>query len=303
MATLIGIGIVTGLGLGSMYALISAGYTLILASSGVFNFAQGSIVMAGALGAYGLSYEASLPFPLTCLAVIAGGAVAGVISELLAVHAVARSGHAGNLTEGTLVTTLGLGLAMNSAVALTFGLDTRPVPSYVSDSPIKLLGVPIRPVYLVMMGAVIVFAVVMETVLHRTRTGVVLRATVEDAEGASLNGISILKVVLRSFAVAGAIAALAGALVVPVTSASPFLADQIALLGFAGMAIGGYGSFSGALVGGMVVGLLTGLLPIWVDPHLSSVIVYLVMVGFLLLRPRGLFGSAGMFGAARLRDV
>jgi branched-subunit amino acid ABC-type transport system permease component len=303
MGSLIGIGIVTGLGLGSMYALISAGYTLILASSGVFNFAQGSIVMAGALGAYGLSDEAHLPFPVTCVAVVAGGAVAGVISELLAVHPVARGAHGNNLTEGTLVTTLGLGLAMNSAVALTFGLDTRPVPSYVSDSPITLLGVPIRPVYLVMMGAVIVFAVVMEVVLHRTRTGVVLRATVEDSEGASLNGISILRVVLRSFAVAGAIAALAGALVVPVTSASPFLADQIALLGFAGMAIGGYGSFTGALVGGMVVGLLTGLLPIWVDPHLSKVLVYLVMVGFLLLRPRGLFGSAGMFGAARLRDV
>jgi branched-subunit amino acid ABC-type transport system permease component len=303
MGTLIGIGIVTGLGLGSMYALISAGYTLILASSGVFNFAQGSIVMAGALGAYGLSNEAGWPFPLTCIAVVLGGAVAGVVSELLAVHPVARSPHASNLTEGTLVTTLGLGLAMNSAVALTFGLDTRPTPSYVSDSPITVAGIPIRPVYLVMMGAVIVFAVVMETVLHRTRTGVVLRATVEDAEGASLNGIGILKVVLRSFAVAGAIAALAGALIVPVTSASPFLADQVALLGFAGMAIGGYGSFSGALVGGMVVGLLTGLLPIWLDPHLSSVMVYLVMVGFLLVRPRGLFGSAGMFGAARLRDV
>lgn len=303
MAELVAIATVSGLGLGGLYGLVAMGYTLVMAASGVFNFAQGSIVMGGALVMLGLWQYLHWPILGVVGVVLLGGALLGILSYVLAVFPVAKRHGVAELTEGTLVTTFGLGLILNSVTALTFGYNTVPVNSYVSDSPLRIAGVPIRPIYLVMIGATVVIVIAMEMFLRRTRTGLVLRATVLDSEGAILAGIPIMRVVLRAFLVAGALAALAGLLMVPVTSASPFIADQLALYGFAGMAIGGYGSFKGAFVGGVVVGVATTVPPIWVNPTFVSTIVYGLMLLVLLVRPRGLFGSAGTFGSARLRDV
>jgi branched-chain amino acid transport system permease protein len=208
-----------------------------------------------------------------------------------------------DLTEGTLVTTFGLGLALNAVIALAFGSTTLPVPSYVSANPIVVRGVPINPLYIAMVAVTLFVAVVMEIFLKRTRTGLILRATVQDREGASLVAIHVTKVTFRAFAIAGALAAIAGLLVVPETSASAFVAPQFTLYGFAGMAVGGLGSFKGAIVGGVIIGLVGSIGSTYINPSFVSLLIFGIILAILLVRPRGLFGTAGEFGSTRLRAV
>ena len=297
------IAVIAGLGLGAVYGLIAMGYTLIMAASGVFNFLQGTIVMGSALVMYGLWQLWHVALFAVLAIVMAGGAILGVLTYALAVWPVAQRQGVHDLTETTLVTTLGLGLALNSVVALAFGYTEYPVNSYVSVTAWRVSGVPINPIFVVMLGVAFIITVVMEFFVMRTRTGLFLRATVADQQGARLSGISVMKVVLWAFAGAGVLAAVAGLLMVPYTQASSQLAGNLALFGFAGMAIGGYGSFKGAFLGGLVVGLATQLPGVWINPAWTEAIVYLLMLSILFARPRGLFGIAGAFGSARLRNV
>lgn len=296
--------ITSGLGTGSAYALLGLGLTLILAASGVFNLAQSSVVLGGSLATYGLYQILHWPILLAVAIVAAGGAIAGFVSYWGAVGFIfKRPGIAAELTEATLVTTLGLYLAFGSIMTLSFGADVYPVRSYVSSEAHDIGGVPIQPIYVVMLVVTIVIVIAIETFTRRSKAGLFLRMTFEDSEGAEMQGVSVRRVIMISFAVAGVLAAIGGLMIVPVTSASTSVADSFGLYGFAAMAIGGYGSFVGALIGGLIVGVIEALVPVWFNVQLAPLIVYALLIGVLVIRPRGLFGRAGAFGASSLREV
>lgn len=295
--------VIAGLGIGGMYGFISIGYTVVLAASGVFSFAQGSIVMGGGLAMYGLAQVAGWPALGAIAVILVGGALLGMLCHVIAVLPVTNRRGVHNLTEATLVTTFGLGLALNTIAGLLFGYNTIPVNSYVGTAPVDLFGLHVSRVYIVMIGITLVVAVVLERLLKRTSIGLLLRVTVEDGEGAMLGGVSVSKIIFVAFAFGGLLAALAGALLAPVTFASVGVAQELILPGFAGMAIGGYGSFVGALAGGLAVGLVTELVPVFISPNYVNLIIYGLVLAVLIARPHGLFGSAGKFGAAGLREV
>jgi branched-chain amino acid transport system permease protein len=299
----LGYAIVAGLGTGGMYAFIAISYTVILASSGVFSFAQGSIVMGGALAFYGLAQVANIPVLGAFAIVVFGGALLGMTTDLLAVLPVTNRKGVSSLTEGTLVTTFGLGLLLNTLAGDFFGYNTIPVKGFVSSMPVHLIGLEINPIYLVMISLTIVISVGLELVLRRTKIGLLLRVTVEDVEGAQIGGVSVSRVVFLAFAFGGGMAALAGALLSPLTFASVGLSTELILYGFAGMAIGGFGSFVGALVGGLSVGVVSELVATFWNPNYVDLVIYGSMVALLVVRPRGLFGAPGGFGAAALREV
>ncbi|MFZ0668359.1 MAG: branched-chain amino acid ABC transporter permease [Acidimicrobiales bacterium] len=301
--TLFLVGVVTGLGLGGIYAIVALSYTIIVAASGVFNFAIGSIVMGGGLTAYGLSVVLHLPLLGVVGVVAVGGAIVGIATYVGSVAPVTRRLGVRGMTETTLVTTLGLGLAFNQIMTIAFGINTYPDPGYVSQQAFIVAGAPIQPAYILIVCAAVLIAVVFEGFLRKTRMGLLLRASVEDPEGALLAGISVRKVTLRAFAAGGLLAAIAGLLVVPLTDASSNIATQVGLWSFVGMGIGGFGSFSGALVGGLIAGLITGIGQVYVNPSLVNLIVYVVLVAVLLIRPTGLFGARGGFGTAKLREI
>lgn len=304
MLSLVGDAVISGLGVGSTYALIALGYTIILASSGVFNFAQGSVVMAGALVAYGLGTVAGWPVVASVAIVIGTGCLAGLLTHALSVYPLMRRTGTANLTGGTFLTTLGLGLAMNAVIALAFGPETYPARAYVGGRAFRAGGIFIQPIYIVMVSVVVVAMLAFELILRRTGLGVVMRATFADLEGASLAGVAVNRIIIRAFAVGCGLAALAGFLIVPITSASAGIADSLSFYGFAAMAIGGYGSFMGAALGGFIVGLAEQVPLVWLNPSVSAVLIYAAMVVILLIRPQGLFGSGGTaFGAAAVRDV
>jgi branched-chain amino acid transport system permease protein len=278
--TAIALGVVTGLALASIYVLIAISFTLILAASGVFNFAQGTIAMGGTVLAFLLGVKLGWP-PLVAAAAIAGlGVVAGLVNHLLAVWpAIGRSK---SFTHTTMLTTIGLGTGANALVALLFGSDSYRVPSYVSDDPLHLFSIPLRPTYLVMIAVGTGVTLLVDWVVRRTEIGQMFRA---------------------AFGLAGAMSGLAGFLVAPTIGASAFTAQDLAFYGFAGMAIGGFGSFAGSLVGGLIVGLVAGLTPTLAPPHLALPLLWIIVVAVLLVKPMGLWGAAGLFGSAGLREV
>jgi branched-chain amino acid transport system permease protein len=116
-------------------------------------------------------------------------------------------------------------------------------------------------------------------------------------------GISVFRVVQTAFIASGIMAALVGFLAAPVLSASPFVGESVMLFGFASIAIGGFASFRGAVVGGLIVGLILGLTPAFVDQTWRGPVVWVVMVIVLFIRPAGLFGKGGQFGAVSVRQV
>ncbi len=295
------LGVVTGLALASIYVLITMSFTLVLAVSGVFNFAQGSIVMAGSIMVFVLGIQLGWPLLITVAAVTILGLLAGVVSYWLAIWPAIGRSH--SFTHTTLMTTIGLGLAVNALAALLFGSDSYRVPSYVTDNPLVVSGLPIRPIYLLMIVVGIVTTILIDLVVRRTAIGHVFRVTLEDPEGARLQGVNIRRTIILTFAVAGAMSGLAGLLIAPVISASAFSAHELAFFGFAGMAIGGFGNLIGGLVGALIVGLVAGVTPIVTDPNLTLPLLWLIVVTTLLIKPSGIGGIVGLFGASRVRDV
>ncbi|MET3616274.1 branched-subunit amino acid ABC-type transport system permease component [Rhizobium aquaticum] len=300
-STAIILAIVSGLALGSIYTLVATSFTLVIAASGVFNFAQGTLVMLGTIATYIVGQVYGFSALSTAALVTLIGLALGLVTYIVAVLPVATRAH--SLTHVTLLTTIGLGTASNGATAAFFGGDSRFVPSFVTDNPILLAGMPLRPIYLVeaLCGLLIVAAI--QIAMRRTMLGHVFRTTLEDPEGAGLFGIDTRKVVAITFSLAGAVSMLAGFLVAPIVAASVNSANDLAFFGFAGMAIGGFGSFGGTVIGSLVVGLIVGLSPLVGGPNAPVPSVWIAVVLVLLVRPSGLAGSMGLFGAQGAREI
>jgi branched-chain amino acid transport system permease protein len=299
--TSLALGVVAGLALASICLLIAISFTLIISVSGVFNFAQGTVAMGGAILSYVLGVLLHWPVLAVVAAITLTGGAAGLLTHLLAVRPLKNVAH--EQTRSMTLSTIGVATAANATIAILFGANTLPVPSYMPDAPVFFFGVPLRPIYLVCVSAGASVAILLEVILRNTQAGSVFRATLEDPDGAKLQGIDTGRVILAAFAAAGALSALAGFLVAPITSASAFSATELAFYGFAAMAIGGFGSFAGALAGATLVGLILGLTPVLLDPKYTMPLLWATVFMILLVRPAGLLGVGGLFGSAKLRDV
>lgn len=282
------IGVVSGIGIGAIVGLFGESFVILYATSGLFNFALGTYLMLGTVASYYfvVDHQLSLWIAVPLIALV--GFLLGLATERVTVRPVMdRTDHP---QMSVVFATMGLALVLQAVTERTFGVTQRPVPSYVSTSPFFIGDVPIRPIFAVMVIAVMVFAISFEVVVRMTALGAVLLATQADREGAELAGISTRTVMFWLFGLAGSIATLSGFLVAPLTLASAHAGSNLLLLGFAAIALGGFSSFSGALVGGMIIGLVNSLTPLFWQPAASGPIVFAVLLLVLLLRPQGLFG-------------
>jgi branched-subunit amino acid ABC-type transport system permease component len=162
---------------------------------------------------------------------------------------------------------------------------------------------PLNRMNVLIIGVTFIIAILFDLILRRSTIGRITRLTLEDKEGAQLSGINTARTTTYSFAAAGALAALAGWLIVPVTAASPSSAAHLAFFAFAAMAVGGFGSFSGAAIGAVVVGVVQGVAPLYVNTNWTTVIILVGVTVLLIIRPSGLRGTAGLFGASGVREI
>jgi branched-chain amino acid transport system permease protein len=281
----------SGLTLGAVYALVSLGFTLSLLPSGVFNFAQGAIVVAGTYFVYLLLHSAGFALIPALIVNILIGMGLGIACEVLTVRPL-RIGGRGGGQQNELVTTVGMSTAIVGLIGIKWGYDPLSVPFHGPTSSVHFLGIVAAPVEIILLAAAIVFALALHFWFHATRWGQACLAVAEDRDAATLRGINVNPLSLGGFAAAGALGTVSAFAIGPVTYAIPTLANTIALGGFVAIALGGHGSFLGSLYGGLLVGLASALATRYIGANYSDLAVLALLLATLLVRPTGLGAAA-----------
>jgi branched-chain amino acid transport system permease protein len=274
-----------GLALGALLALISSGLTIIYGTLGVLNLAHGAMFMLGGYAGY-VAYEATGSF---IVAVIAGSLflvlVGGLMERLIIRHFYDRP------IEDQLLVTFGLAICFVEVVRFFFGSLAKTVPPPPIFAGITSLGFMFYPTYrLAVVGIVAVALLSLYLVLYRTRLGMIVRAGIEDSTMVDSLGINVYRVFMIVFGIGAMAAGFAGIINAPVVSLSPDMGDSILVQTFVVVVIGGVGSFTGAILGGIIAGEILSLTSM-VNPAYSGVMLFAVMTLVLMLRPQGLLGA------------
>jgi branched-chain amino acid transport system permease protein len=274
-----------GLALGALLALISSGLTIIYGTLGVLNLAHGAMFMLGGYAGY-VAYEETGSF---AIAVVAGSlflAVVGVLMERVIIRYFYSRPH-----EDQILVTFGIGICLVELVRLAFGSLSKTVPPPSWAAGISSLGFMFYPTYrLIVVGIIAVALLALFLVLFRTRLGLIVRAGIEDSAMVDALGIDVDRVFMIVFGIGAMAAGFAGIVNAPVVSLTPDMGDAILVETFVVVVIGGVGSFTGAILGGLISGEILSLTSM-VDPSYSGVMLFAVMTLVLLLRPQGLLGT------------
>jgi branched-chain amino acid transport system permease protein len=281
--------LVNGITLGMLYILVALGLNIILGLMGVINFSHGAFFMLGAYLMYAFAPIVGFWPAILVAAVLVG--LLGMLFESTLVRPLYR-----RIPEYTLLLTFGAALIFAQIVRRVWGDDAVRVstPSYIPDSvTIGGLQFPFyKDVFLV--GVTVLVLAGVWLMLNRTNIGMIIRAGTRDAEMVKILGINMPFMFTLVFGIGSLMAGLAGALAAPVYAIQPQLASQWIVLTFVIVIVGGIGSFWGAIVGGLLIGILTSLMSlIW--PPAVELTGYLIMGIILLIRPRGIFGVEGLF--------
>lgn len=280
--------LVSGLAIGSVYALVALGFTLIFATTRVVNFAQGELVMLGALVGYSAHVTLGLPLGVAVLLAGLAAATAGLVAERVAVYPLRHV----RSSIAWVISTLGLGMMLRSAAAVIWGTVPLPFPGLFGAGRLEVLGVAIVLQEAVTIATALGLMVGLEALYRGSIIGKAMRAVAFDRDAAQLMGINGSAMALLSFAISGGLAAVAGVLVSPITNASAEMGTVLGIKGFAAAMVGGIGTFQGAFVGGLLLGLLEVLASGLLWSGFSDVVAFGVLIGALLLRPTGILGPA-----------
>jgi branched-chain amino acid transport system permease protein len=278
--------IYAGLSVGVIYVLVGVAYNIVFLATSVFNFAQAQFIMLGTFVAYTLMVQFHLPWPVVIVAGAGLGALLGIVEERVAIRPLQGLGF-----HGELVTTLGVAVLLDGLAVILWGSLPLPIDFFGPNSAVTILTGRIYPVEVALIGIGIGVAVGAELYSTRTVLGITNLATAEDRVAARLRGINVQRLSLFAFALAGAICMGLGVFVGPKTAATVDLGDNLAIKGFVALAIGGFGSQKGALVGGLAAGLAEALAARTLGADYQNLVVFLLLLLVLLVRPTGLFGE------------
>ncbi|KRE20640.1 ABC transporter permease [Bosea sp. Root483D1] len=280
--------LLSGVTVGAVYALVALGFTLIYNASDVVNFAQGEFVMLGGMITF-FAWQAGIPLPLAALLAILAAATIGVLLNKLAIEP-ARGAPVASL----IIITIGASIFLRGSAQLVFDKQLHRFPSFSGDDPLRIFGATMLPQGLwVIAGAVAIF-LALWLFFARTLTGKAVLATANNRIAASLVGINPNHMMTLSFAVSAAIGALAGVLVTPITLTSYDLGVAMALKGFAAAMLGGMGVPAGALVGGLLLGLIEAFTAGYISSVYKDAVAFVLILAILFVRPQGLFGRKAM---------
>jgi branched-chain amino acid transport system permease protein len=279
--------VINGILLGGVYALVSMGLTLIFGVLGIVNFAQGTMLTLAMYVVFELVTAAGLNLYLATLVAIPVLFVLGYLIQALMLNRLMERGQ----TEGQLLITLGLSLLIANVLLMTFGGQPKSVRSP-AEGDLHIAGALVSVPRLIAFGGAIVLAAVLTLVLRRTRLGLTIRSVAANAEGAALVGVNVRRVFALTFGLGAACVGAAGGLVLPFLSLTPSTGEQFTILAFVIVVLGGLGSVTGAVLGGLTIGLVQTVGGLYFPGDGALLLVFAVFVLVLFLRPQGLFGSA-----------
>jgi branched-chain amino acid transport system permease protein len=280
--------LVNGIALGSVYALLALGVTLVWGVLNVLNFAHAQFITWGTFGTW-LALEHGLPAPLAILVGVAVGAVLAVLLERLIISTLARRPHTNEFTF--VVATIGVGLLLETLIQSLSGsaIDRFPLTGFPSGNLlVGSVGIPDLQILILAVTAVI--TVLLAAWLRYASLGRELRAVAYSREIAQLLGINARRVFMTAFLISGGLAALAGTFVSAETATVSYSSgDALLTLTFAAVVVGGIGSAPGAVAGGLLLGVGQVMLAGYFSSNFSNGFAYVLMAAVLLIRPTGLF--------------
>ncbi len=277
--------IVAGLTTGSIYALIALGFCIIHNATGIVNFTQGDFVSLGGLVIYSLLLSLKAPlivaFPLSVLAVT----VVGALVERVAI----RPARSRSIVILVFIT-IGVSIFLRGVFKILWGKNQMGLPPFSGDTPINFAGATLMPQNLWIFGITFLSVIGLQYFFSRTRLGKAMRAASCNPRAALLMGVNVNSMVMLSFAFSGALGAVAGIIIVPITTLSYDIGVMLGLKGFAAAVLGGYGNSLGAVVGGLLLGVLESVGAGVVSSTYKDVISFGILLLVLFVRPSGILG-------------
>jgi branched-chain amino acid transport system permease protein len=275
-----------GIAVGAIYALVALGIVLIYKATEVLNFAHGDLLVVSAFSAWGLIAVAGLPFWLALLLVVLG---VSALSYLLDAFVIRRI--AGQPQFAGVMLTIALAFMMRGIVSMVAGPEARNYSTPFTGQHSTVAGIAIGHLQLVILGITLAVTVTFFLFFRHTRLGVAMQAASQNQLAAYLNGIRVKRVNSLVWALAGACAAVAGVLLAPITLVDLTL-WFVTLKALAALMLGGFGSVPGAIVGGLLIGLIEQYAGVYLPDGSKDIAAYLVLIAVLVVKPTGLLGEA-----------
>jgi len=279
--------LINGLALGSVYALLALGYTMVYGIIQLINFAHGEIYMIGAFAGYYASSVLKLPLIPTLLAAMAASAILGILIEKIAYKPLRKSPR---IT--LLITAIGVSLLLQNIMSKFVGTAPKHFPELINLEPITLGALQLDWKTILMFAVSALLVILLQFIVYKTKVGKAMRAASFDIEAASLMGINVDNTISLTFAIGSALAGIAGVLVaISYPSITPYIGVMPGLKAFVAAVLGGIGSIPGALIGGLSIGLLETLSKAYISTTFSDAIVFGILIIILLIKPAGLLGK------------
>lgn len=282
--------LISGISLGSVYAIIALGYTMVYGIAKMLNFAHGDVIMVGGFAAFTVISTLGLPPALGVLIAIIVCTVLGITIEKVAYRPLRDA----SSSLAVLITAIGVSYLLQNLALLIFGSSTKAFESVVNVSAIKLADgqINITGETIVTIITCIVVMVMLTLFINRTKAGQAMLAVSEDKGAAKLMGINVNGTIALTFAIGSALAAVAGVLLCSAyPTLSPTTGSMPGIKAFVAAVFGGIGSIPGALIGGLLLGVIETLGKAYISSQLSDVIVFGVLIVVLVVKPTGILGK------------
>ena len=277
--------IVNGLALGSLYTLTAFGIVLIFKTTDVITFAQGETAMFCTFIAFSLLTGLQLPFVVAFVLTIIFAILMGTVIERVVLRRVGKTS-----MLNSVIVTVGLALIFLGVAGWIWGYETRPFPAPVSGPPFRLGTIVLSQLNALILVVTLVLMLILFAFFRYSLTGIAMRAVAQNRLAAQLMGINIDRINAIGWGVGTALGAVTGILIAPLNYLDPTMMGDVALKAFAAAVLGGFTSLPGAVVGGLLLGIIDSVVGFQV-PELRTTIAFLLIVLVLVIRPGGLLGS------------
>ncbi|PWE31573.1 branched-chain amino acid ABC transporter permease [Pararhodobacter marinus] len=277
---------VNGIAVGAIYALVAMGIVLIHKATEVLNFAHGDLLVLSAFSAWALIAGAGMPFWLVLPLVAAGVGILAYGMDAVIVRRIA-----GQPQFAGVMLTIALAFMLRGLVQMVFGTDSQSYDTPWTGGSVRILGVTVADLSLVIMAAVFLIAALLWVFFRKTRLGIAMQAASQNQLAAHLNGVRVKRLNSLVWALAGVTAAVAGIFLAPLTLVDTAL-WLITLKALAAIVLGGFGSLPGAVLGGILIGLIEQYAGVYLPDGFKDIAAYLVLIAVLILKPNGLMGDA-----------
>ena len=278
--------LITGLTVGSVYAMVAVGFNIIYNVTEIINFAQGEFVMLGGLIMVFFHVAVGLPLILAFPATVILVTLVGMLLDRLAIRPIRQPS-----VLTLIIATIAASILIKGAAMFIWGKDPYDLPAFSGRNPITFLGAVIQPQYLWVIGFLVFVVIALSIFFDRTIIGKAMSACADNADAASLVGINVKQMILLSFALSAGIGAVAGITVTPISLMEYDRGVMLAIKGFGAAILGGLGSFPGAILGGLIIGSIESFGAGLISSGYKDAFALLVLMAVLFFKPSGIFGD------------